>query len=201
MATPTQLTANRVNAQSSTGPRSAEGKAASSRNSLKLGLTAKSLIIAGEDPAELDQLTAKYMDEFEPADVIEEQLVHTLVRAVWMQNRCDRIEAAYLNARVAALPEGTEHPLGVAVIEDASHGDVLTKIFRRRQAAQREWTRSLETVDKMQSERYQRETEQRVALNPAPPRQDRVRFSAPPQAPGVPPQLTPEQQVNLALLL
>src|ERR1035441_5914001 len=39
MATPAQITANRANAQKSTGPRSAEGKSASRFNALKHGMT------------------------------------------------------------------------------------------------------------------------------------------------------------------
>ena len=45
-------TANLLNAQRSTGPRTEEGKAASSLNSLKHGLTAKTVVLPGEDPAE-----------------------------------------------------------------------------------------------------------------------------------------------------
>ena len=39
-----QLVANRQNAKQSTGPKSAEGKAKSSRNALKLGMLVKSAL-------------------------------------------------------------------------------------------------------------------------------------------------------------
>jgi len=159
-----RFAANCANPQLSTGPSSAEGKAASFRNSLKLGLTAKSLVISGEDPAELEQLAAQYFEEFSPASALEEHLVQTLIRAVWMQQRCDRIEAAYLNARLAAQPEGTEHPLGAAVLEDVAHGDVLTKIFRRRQAAEREWNRNLDALTRIQGARFENEDAEELAL-------------------------------------
>uniref|UniRef100_Q029M6 Uncharacterized protein n=1 Tax=Solibacter usitatus (strain Ellin6076) TaxID=234267 RepID=Q029M6_SOLUE len=198
MATPAQLTANRANARLSTGPRSAEGRASSSRNSLKFGLTAKAAIIPGEDPAALEGLTAQYLEEFDPVGSVEEHLVQALIRAVWMQQRCDRIEAAYLNARVAALPEGTGHALGVAVIEDAAQGDVLHKIFRRRQAAEREWNRALDSLTRMQGQRFADETEAEATLSPAPPAVNRVRFTDPPQLPVRP---AAELPVNLALRL
>ncbi|HEY1493152.1 MAG TPA: hypothetical protein VGF49_01355 [Candidatus Solibacter sp.] len=199
MATPAQVTANRANAQHSTGPSSAEGKAVSSRNSLKLGLTAKAAIIPGEDPAELESLTAQYLEEFEPVSAVEQHLVHTMIRAIWMQQRCDRIEAAYLNARVAAMPEGTQHALGAAVIDDAAQGDVLHKIFRRHQAAEREWTRALDSLTRMQAQRFADEAEAEVQLPaPAPSHPNRVRFDAPPQTPAVPAAALP---VNLALRL
>jgi hypothetical protein len=52
MSSPAQILANRANAQESTGPRSAEGKAASRFNALKHGLDARSIVLPGEDPEE-----------------------------------------------------------------------------------------------------------------------------------------------------
>jgi hypothetical protein len=119
------------------------------------------------------------------------------------QQRCDRVEAAYLNARVAALPEGTQHALGAAVIEDAAQGDVLHRIFRRHQAAEREWTRALDSLTRMQAQRFADEAEAEAddALSSAPAESspaNRLRFSAPP-----PPLARPaaEPPVNLALRL
>ena len=58
MATSKQNQANRQNAQRSTGPRSAEGKAASRFNALKTGIDAKAQVIPGEDPDQLEDLVA-----------------------------------------------------------------------------------------------------------------------------------------------
>jgi len=56
MATAAQIAANRANAQHSTGPRTPEGKTASSMNALKHGADAASVVIPGEDPAQYDRL-------------------------------------------------------------------------------------------------------------------------------------------------
>jgi len=52
MATPAQILANQANAQRSTGPRTAQGKQASSANAKSHGLTSRSALIFGEDPQE-----------------------------------------------------------------------------------------------------------------------------------------------------
>jgi hypothetical protein len=67
MATPAQIAANRANALKSTGPRTAEGRAASRFNAIKHALDAESLVIPGEDSAEFEAFAAGYHDEFRPA--------------------------------------------------------------------------------------------------------------------------------------
>ena len=58
MATIRQINANRANAQKSTGPRTEEGKAASSRNRLSHGFAASATIMPGENPEEFNLKTA-----------------------------------------------------------------------------------------------------------------------------------------------
>ena len=66
MATESQTDANRKNSQKSSGPRSSEGKARSSRNSTIHGLTGKSPILPGEDPADLLALVESYRADLHP---------------------------------------------------------------------------------------------------------------------------------------
>ena len=54
MASDAQIVANRLNAQKSTGPRTAEGKAVVSQNAVKHGLLARQAVIVGEDPGEFE---------------------------------------------------------------------------------------------------------------------------------------------------
>ena len=50
MASPAQVLANRENAQHSSGPKTQEGKQASSRNSVRHGLTGTQIIMPGKTP-------------------------------------------------------------------------------------------------------------------------------------------------------
>ena len=66
MASAAQVLANQQNAQLSTGPRSEAGKAASSRNAVRHGLTGAFRVLAHEDQQEFDQLSTRLVDEYEP---------------------------------------------------------------------------------------------------------------------------------------
>ncbi len=54
MSTEAQINANRQNAQKSTGPRTAEGKAVVSQNAVKHGLFAAEAVIRIENPADYE---------------------------------------------------------------------------------------------------------------------------------------------------
>jgi hypothetical protein len=83
---------NRANAQHSTGPRTSEGKLASSRNSLKHGLASAQLIIPGEDPAAFDALLSGLLDEHQPANPTEDILVREIAQSYWLTQRAIRFQ-------------------------------------------------------------------------------------------------------------
>src|SRR4030081_2397101 len=66
MATTAQIEANRRNALKSTGPRTPEGKAAVSMNSLCHGLRARTVVLPGENREEFNQLCDNLEDEWHP---------------------------------------------------------------------------------------------------------------------------------------
>src|SRR5580700_6359567 len=77
----------------STGPRSAEGKARSSMNALKSGIYSKSLVISGEDPADLDTLRDEYFQRYHPALPEQRDQVDIIVRSTWTLRRLAVAEA------------------------------------------------------------------------------------------------------------
>src|ERR1700732_3596289 len=106
MATLSQFDANRRNAQHSTGPRTPEGKAASSMNALKSGIHAESSVIPGEDAAALAALTERFYQDCQPQTAIESTLVDNIIRASWRLRSFDRIDAELLIYKI----EDTNYP-------------------------------------------------------------------------------------------
>jgi hypothetical protein len=89
-----QQAANQGNAQLSTGPRTEEGKARSSQNSLKHGVFAKTIVLPGESQEEFDALLAGLRKDHKPEGETESNLVRGLAEIQWRLNRLRRYEAA-----------------------------------------------------------------------------------------------------------
>jgi hypothetical protein len=93
MQSAAKLAANRANAQRSTGPRTAEGKAKVSRNAVKHGLTAKDVILRNDDErAEFEQLQQSLQQATQPQGALAEDLFRQLVHAAWNIRRVRRLE-------------------------------------------------------------------------------------------------------------
>jgi hypothetical protein len=83
MTSKSRLEANRANAKRSTGPRTEFGKACSKTNALKHGLSAKAIVLEGEDPRQFETLRAGLERDFEPESVLERELVEGLAGSFW----------------------------------------------------------------------------------------------------------------------
>jgi hypothetical protein len=84
--------ANRANSKLSTGPRTADGKLASSRNSTKHGLASGTLIIPGEDPAAFETLLNDLLEEHQPATATEDLLIQEIAQSFWLTQRAIRLQ-------------------------------------------------------------------------------------------------------------
>jgi len=100
MATSAQVLANQANAQLSTGPKTAEGKARSSRNNLQHGLTLGLLAIAPEDQSAFCEFEANFKAELKPEGSMELEAFQQFLDAAWrlrairaiVQKICDESE-------------------------------------------------------------------------------------------------------------
>jgi hypothetical protein len=104
-----QLLANRQNAQKSTGPRTPEGKAVSSRNAVKHGLYARDTVITSkavkEDEAEYDLLFQSMLEELKPTTTFQEYLVRKMANCLWRSRRAVAAETATINRGLDELYE------------------------------------------------------------------------------------------------
>ncbi|MHC4788876.1 MAG: hypothetical protein ACYS8K_06700 [Planctomycetota bacterium] len=89
--------ANRANARKSTGPRSAGGKAKSSRNALKHGLRSQSVLAPWENAAEYEAFSAELLAQLAPRNALERLLATKVVVEAWRLRRASRCEAEILD--------------------------------------------------------------------------------------------------------
>ena len=75
-----KVEANRRNAQHSTGPKTAEGKAKSAQNAIKHGIFAKRFLqrASAEAVAEMETLIRELRDHYQPVGKLEEMLVEKI---------------------------------------------------------------------------------------------------------------------------
>jgi hypothetical protein len=151
MSTPSQIAANRLNAQHSTGPRSAQGKAASQANSLKTGLYARSQTIAGEDPVELRALADSYFLRWEPATPEESFLVATLVDSEWLLRRYSLTDAKLWDYK-GDDDSVRDNPNGIG-LNFIRCKDYFPLLQRRIDSAQRSFHRALHDLERLQTKR------------------------------------------------
>ena len=92
MATEAQIKANRQNASKSTGPRTAEGKAAVSQNAVKHGLFASATVINGEDRADFELHRDTMLADLSPVGAMESMLASRIVSLSWRLLRTERMQ-------------------------------------------------------------------------------------------------------------
>ena len=104
-----KLLANQRNAQKSTGPTTDEGKAASSLNAMKHGLTSHTCaVLPGEDADEYRALSEQIHHEQRPVGVLQKELVDHLVQLIWKLRRIPGIENAIVEREMKSMARSQE---------------------------------------------------------------------------------------------
>ncbi len=143
MATQPQITANRINAASSTGPQTIEGKTRSAANAVTLGLfTVRDFIRPGEED-QYALLCAALKEELHPIGLIEETLAAEIIHASWRLQRCSHVEA------------GLSQPLDP--MEDFVADRIQTSVDRARAQTQRSFLRLIAELRRLQNGRQARD--------------------------------------------
>ncbi len=136
MATEAQIAANRRNAEKSTGPRTADGKAVVAQNAVQHGLLAREGVLRGEDAEEFERHREMLLEQLNPVGALEGILATRIVDLTWRLQRAaqDRNETfgALYDRHTAGAPEPAERgaTLGRMLLEDYSGDAVLERLLR-----------------------------------------------------------------------
>ncbi len=177
-----RVEANRKNAQASTGPKTPQGKEASCRNAVGHGLTARNILLAGENPDDFFRLREETFAELEPRGVLERELVDQIVETLWRSRRIPLFERAliaslgYAAKKNAFILDGIGAGLDASetpkqakeirlgrVIESFLSGDFVGKLSRYETNLQRQLSRLVTELKKLK-----RQTEIEIDLKAAP---------------------------------
>jgi len=92
MASAAQAAASRLNGALSHGPTSEEGKATSSLNALKTGLTGRTVLLPSEDAALYEAHLTRFRQQYQPVGDQELALVQSLADTEWRIARIPSLE-------------------------------------------------------------------------------------------------------------
>lgn len=84
------------------GPKSLEGKIASSRNALKTGSYSSQIALSSEEEADFKAFEDEFMNDFEPQGVVETSMVHELAVLAWKKLRLERVEHQLMRDQLKA---------------------------------------------------------------------------------------------------
>jgi hypothetical protein len=134
MTSQKQIDANRQNAQESTGPKTAEGKAIAKFNAIKHGILSEAVLITkggGQERKEIYQALCNGLrDYFQPQGAMEDTLVEQIMVTLWRKRRVLRYELGCLRKQLDECRKTVEEPE-----EDADDYPHVPKTARERLAA------------------------------------------------------------------
>jgi len=87
----------------STGPKTASGKAASSKNALRHGLLSRQVVLPDEDPAEFEEFQRRLIADLRPIGELETVFAERIMLGAWRLRRVVRLEAAVIRSQESEL--------------------------------------------------------------------------------------------------
>jgi hypothetical protein len=138
MTTPIQAQSNRANARRSTGPRTAAGKARSSQNALKHGLTARTALIPGESPEQWREHREGVLLALGAKGALETALADRLALTLWRLQRIASCDAAAVTSELPADGVPTDG------------GGLLKRLIRYEAHVSRQMLQALHALDRLQ---------------------------------------------------
>jgi len=193
----------RINGAKSKGPVTPEGRARSSQNALRHGLSAAVVVLPHEDRNQFEQLRDSYMESFQPVDQPQHDLIETMAAARWRLNRLQEIEANLFEKEMVLrasemakeLKEMTEgEKLAWVFDRMANQGKSLAMQIRYEGQLNRSYERAFKQLQQLQSKQQNEPTpEPGPSLPPPTPPPPTVAQALVPAAPALMPAPAPEK--------
>jgi hypothetical protein len=142
MVSEARQSANAANAHLSTGPRTEQGKARSSQNARKHGLTAAEFVIAAEDREEFEEFLAELQADVSPKGKLQQVLFDRLAESAWNLRRIRRMEAELTTSAASYLD----------ILENPELTAQLDRLARHKTRIERTFHRSLRELKALQTD-------------------------------------------------
>ena len=188
MATPVQIAANRRNAQNSTGPRTAEGKAAVRLNSLTHGLRTQDALLPGEDEQAFREIREAFHQQHQPEGPAELFCVEKMILSFWRNRRIAKIETGIFMNFHPSQPEqygDRNGDLGRAFTMDSLGQGNFCRLARYESSIDRAFYRASKELQTLQKARIgfarQNEKQPEPAAAPRPQMTESESPTAPPK--------------------
>lgn len=154
MATEKQISANRLNAQKSTGPISEEGKAVVAANAIKHGILCNAVLIPDEDKILFAEFQNKLWLGLNPIGEMEEFTAERIIAYAWRLRRIFQVEAYALGKESMKLSFGEKKSLEQEVSERFIRNPPAMVVLSRYEAGiERALSRSIQELDRLRMTR------------------------------------------------
>ena len=186
MSTIAQIKANRLNAQKSAGPKTAEGKAVVAQNAVKHGLFAHENVIKCENQHDFDEFREELLPALAPVGGVESMMAERIVSLSWRLKRVERMNSEVIDVMIAKIETDSWHKerreeaglldpetgrsdlvLGWVTNRDFSDSDVLLErllIYERR--IESSLYKAMNELQKLQRMRQKEATEAEQTIPP-----------------------------------
>ena len=186
MSTKSQIKANRLNSQKSTGPKTAGGKAAVAQNAVKHGLFATENVIKCEIQADFDDFRADLLPALAPAGGVEAMMAERIVSLSWRLKRVERMNSEVIDVKIAKIETDSldrserrkaglldsetgrsDLALGWAIIRDFSQSQVLERLLMYEKRIESSLYKAMKELEKLQGLRGKEQAKMEEAISNA----------------------------------
>ena len=134
MSTQAQILANQANSKLSTGPTSDTGKAVSSKNNFRHGLTGPFVVLGWENQEDYRTFRNELFAEHQPATITEETLVDDMAQSHWLRKRAITLQhmCFHAEAPIAEEPKDLALYLRYQTTHDRAFYKALNQLLKLR---------------------------------------------------------------------